>query len=100
MQVTVDLVPYQVKVIPPIKGTISGTKYVMPNFLGLDGLNSLKRKNSYNEPCGYIAHLMVMLTVEETELEFIADNEDKFLKALDYLLDAYPSVGWECLEDI
>lgn len=107
MQVVIDLVPYDVKVVPAPKGTISGTTYILKNFLGTDGINILKRRNSYNEPCGYINHstsdgdtLLVMVTVTDEEIEVIADNEDVFLSAMDYLLNAYSSVGWECLEAI
>lgn len=100
MQVVIDLVPYDVKVVPAPKGTIGGDTYIIKNMFGMDCFNSLKRRNSYNEPCGYITHLLVMVTVSEDELEFVADTEEKFLAALDYLLDAYKSVGWESLEPI
>lgn len=97
MQVTVDLVPYDVKVEKPKPGEIEVYKYTMRNFLGMDGYNFLKRKNPYNEPSGTIDHLVTLVNVSEDELEFICPDLESFLKSLDYLLDAYQSVGWECL---
>lgn len=53
---TVDLVTYQVTVR---RLSSSGVVYTLPNFLGEDGIDSLKRSNSYNEASGYIENNLV-----------------------------------------
>lgn len=100
-QIEVYGVPYKVTHPLPKKSSklISSYSVHLENFLGIDGLDALTRANSYGDPCGYVDSCMLEVTKETISLNFVHQEHcDRQLEnVLEFLVKAYPSVGWECL---
>lgn len=104
MIITIDHVPYEVQKTLNPANCIQSCKLTIVNFLGMDGIEALKRANGYGDPCGYFYALSVpvLITVEKHSIEIQFPNEhfaDTHIESvIQYLINAYPSVGWECLD--
>lgn len=98
MKIVVDLVPYEVTEVPEPMD-IAGTTYKIKNFLGLDGIEALKRSNPFNESSGYIGHTLIDVYEDKLIIRCLVGGFNTFQSVLSIIIDAYPSIGWECLDN-
>lgn len=92
-QLVIDLVPYEVTEEELNGGFV---QYTLPNFLGTDGLQFLKRRNKFGVAQGYTYDGLSSVELDGEYLIIITEPE-KLEQVVNEVLEGYKAVGWECL---
>jgi hypothetical protein len=95
LQATIDCVPYPVT---RDKDNLTGNWFTIENFVGIAGIESVKRHNPYGESQGILDGCTVYF--DEKFISVNCEEFETFLHICHYILDAYDSVGWELLGKI
>jgi len=96
----IDGMFYSLELTKQVPNQIATCEHSIENIWGLEGLEALKRSNHYGDPCGYVGNTLI--AVEEDKITFNSINEKHFNDTIEDVVRqihlAYPSVGWELLE--
>lgn len=102
-QIIIDCTPYTYQVRKPVSNQTKCLTIYIDNFLGMEGIEQLKRNNPYSDPCGEVKtqHGYCLIEVEPEQLKISFMDQSHYENDIEqlflYLLDAYASIGWECL---
>lgn len=71
--------------------------FTLPNFLGSDSLEDLKRSNPYHEASGYSGTNLLDIYEHQIRVSMLCPNLDALADCMLDVYNGYQSVGWECL---
>lgn len=95
LQATIDGIPYTVA---QAKDNLTGNWFTVENFVGVDGIETVRRRNPYGDSQGMLDGATVYF--DEKYISVNCENFETFLDICRHILNAYQSVGWEMLERV